>query len=107
MSRELSDVLPDLEPPPGGLAGLRARLERPRRWPVAVVALAAAVLLAVAFQPERRPLPQDPVLLAMLQPPSEPATVVPEARGRLAMERVAVGSAGVVYYRVGGVGRGE
>jgi len=35
------DVLPWLEPPPGGLAALRARLDRPRKRPL-VWALAAA-----------------------------------------------------------------
>ncbi len=79
MDEQLPDVpaLRAHEPPPGGLAMLRERLdaERPRRWWLAVVpaivALAALVIIVVRMQPpHERAVPEEPerVITALPDP---------------------------------------
>lgn len=70
---DVPKLLPNLEPPPGGLTQLRARLEaktrRRRRflplWVPAVVAV--AVLLMLRFPPMETPGPEAPVFTAARQ----------------------------------------
>jgi hypothetical protein len=100
-----------LEPPPGGLIALRARLDRgrERRWvPVtALAALATVVLLAGVRGPRPGPRLLDQagaehypslVSLGLVPPPAEPVT---RARGEgapLALRRVPVNTPALVLY---------
>lgn len=65
MSDQLPDVpaLRSIDPPPGGLAALRTRIDRPRRrrwWFAAVPAVAAAALIALlVLRPERNSVEVD------------------------------------------------
>lgn len=90
----MTDWFPDLEPPPGGLRSLRARLDAPRRpwWP-ALALVAAAVLLAILWPRPRSELALDAGLAAVLAVPRAPVTAV----GATVVERV---PADVVWYRV-------
>ena len=100
--RELPDLLPDLPPPPGGLARLRLRLDQPRSRPsralgmVAAAALAAAVLLGL-FWPRTGALivPDDPVIAALSQE-SRPVEVFGTD---VVATRVATTSPTVQYFR--------
>ncbi len=98
--RELSDILPDLEPPAGGLARLRTRLNHQgSRRGAAVAVLAAAVLLAALWpQPVRNTAPDDPVFAALLEG-SRPAQVT----GSTAVAAQVLASPKVVYFRVASV----
>jgi hypothetical protein len=104
-----------LEPPRGGLALLRARIERDSRrrfrlrWMSAIAATAGVLVLIVVItrletRPAQPPKP-DPFLLARVQlgltpAPEEPVTVPAEYRHRTAVRRMAVRSDEVVFYQV-------
>ncbi len=103
MSRELSDILPLLEPPPGGRERLVARVRAPRstapRW--AALAVAAALLLAFLSREQggvvRPPVAvRDPVMLALADD-AGPLRLL-DAHG--AAGQVALGRDDVLYYRV-------
>lgn len=103
---DLSDILPVLDPPPGGLERLRARLAQPRprrRTPTLVALAAAAVILVTWLTPSALPVPatSDPVLAALSAAPVEPVQVL--SRSRLVATRVDTAAPGLVYYRVDGV----
>ncbi len=106
-----------LEPPPGGLPSLRARLRaeqrravlRRRAWATSIAAGAAAAVVAAAIVlapgPSSRQtpsLPDDPALAALALTDVESASVqVPdESLGAVAVERVPLSTTNVVYYRV-------
>jgi hypothetical protein len=114
MSDELPDVpaLQRLEPPPGGIAMLRERLDdaaRPRRarWlALAVPALAAVVIWLVVRQPHATP----PVATLELSPPAAPvadrnvgdnfywvdSTPVSSSRATISVEQLTISSAPVI-----------
>lgn len=105
---DLSDILPVLDPPAGGLERLRARLDqarpaRRRRAPTLVALAAAALILVTWLTPPARPVPatSDPVLAALSTTPAEPVQVL--SRSRLVAMRVETAAPGLVYYRVDGV----
>lgn len=105
-----------LEPPAGGLAGLRERIGRHRRrrvraWRLtAATAGAAVILLAVllspAFDRGRAPV-LDPgsdllaVRLGLAEPPAETVTVPPAYRRDFAVRRVPTTDDRVAFYLVG------
>jgi hypothetical protein len=103
-----------LEPPPGGVAGLRRRLHhepRRRRRRVAALGLAVAatvvgLLLAVHGRAARFPGPPvadfEPALvsLGLQNAPAEPATIPPDMRQRMALQRVPLQTDRVVFYYV-------
>jgi hypothetical protein len=117
-----SDDLPDgiftpLEPPPGGLTALRARLQRERssRWrPITGLGVAAAALAAAFLLVARRPADPPaarlveavvaqhyPTLVALgLAPlPAEPVTLLsPDGAPAATLRRVPVASPGIVFY---------
>lgn len=100
---DLHAVFPPLRPPPGGLEALRARLDRPaRRWigPV-VVAGAAAIVLGLILWVE--PSPPSVALGVPWARPPEPVQILPEARDRLAVQRIETADARVVLYRIASV----
>jgi len=105
-----------LEPPPGGVDGLRRRLARHARRRKATrrasAGLVAVLVLAVGAltlreHRSRRPLPEWAtsdllaVELGLVRAPTEPVSVPPEARGRVAVRRVPTGDARVALYLVG------
>ncbi|MBM4365761.1 MAG: hypothetical protein FJ102_06065 [Deltaproteobacteria bacterium] len=101
MSRELSDILPSLEPPPGGRDRLVARVRSARPVAPRYAALAAAALLLAAFlardRGARPPVATaDPVMLAL----AGDAGGLRVLGARAAAGRVALGRDDVVYYRV-------
>jgi hypothetical protein len=82
------ELFEPLEPPPGGLQRLRARLDAPRTrsapiW-IFAVATCALALGAVALQ----------------APPREPVTVPPSGRAEVAVVRVPLRDERVVFYWV-------
>jgi len=86
----MSDWLPLLEPPPGGLARLRAQLaERPRRprWLWAVAPALAVLALVVALRvPPRNPAP----VTAITGDPHPPLLVrLPSSNSRVILYAVA------------------
>jgi hypothetical protein len=103
-----------LEPPLGGVAGLRRRLQRePRRRRRRATALALAVaaavvvlLLVVRGRVARFHGPPvadfDPALvsLGLQNVPAEPATIPPDMRQRMALQRVPLKTDGVIFYYV-------
>ncbi len=112
----LEQVFEPLEPPPGGLAELRARLqgERPPRWPwlvapsLAAAAAAALLLVGVPEQTAGAELADqwaasDPMLAAALgRERAEPVSVAAGHAGRLAVERVGMDDERVILYRLVG-----
>lgn len=103
MSRELSGILPLLEPPPGGRERLVARLRAQRSTAPRWTALAVAAVLLVAFLSResgsvRRPpvAVRDPVMLALADD-AGPLRLL-DAHG--AAGQVTLGRDDVVYYRV-------
>ncbi len=116
MRDPVQQVFEVLEPPAGGLAELRLRIaaERtPRRawFGGLALAAAAAVALVVARPPTQEPggeldpglLRSEPTLAILLSEPQvEPVIVRPGQAGRLALRRVELPDAQVVYYRVAG-----
>ena len=113
------DVFPVLEPPPGGLARLRDRLERERGrrrrlWAPVLVACAASLALVLLVRFPHRveptaiflsPVSGDvhPALIALglAAPPREGA----ELRDGRALRRVPVDAKGVTVYLVGPAAR--
>jgi hypothetical protein len=116
MQSEPGELFDQLDPPPGGVAGLRRRLRnepRRRRRHVATAALGGALVvgglsvtlyrqLAQPDQVQARLADFDPALVALgLQDaPSEPAAIPPEMRHRMALERVPLDTERVVFYFV-------
>jgi hypothetical protein len=103
-------VLRTLEPPPGGLAQLRARIERDAGWPVGArrlqVVTAATLLLAfvtwagVDWRGQRDTLPAEfdlvQMSLGLSAAPSEPLTIP-------AVHRVPLSTDQVVFYLIGSI----
>jgi hypothetical protein len=114
VNEELRDVLPLLEPPPGGLERLRRRLDadaRARaRWRAGAVgvALAASVVIGVLWprHVESSFVASDFVLIAARGGLLGDVVTSVEP-GRLAVERVPIEGDAVVYYRLDGVSRGR
>jgi hypothetical protein len=111
MTEDRSNLFTALEPPPGGLPALRARLardRRPRLVPalLAVAAAGAIVLLAWRLRPPRSTLGDDlarrdypaMVALGLRAPPEEPVTSLPSGRAPRALRRIPVASPTVVVY---------
>ncbi len=108
-----------LEPPRGGLARLRSRVERDARGrsrvrrmhAVAATGLLLAFVGLTVFGPEgkREPLPPEFLLariqLGLVAPPSEPMTIAGELRGELAAQRVPLATDEVVFYRIASLRR--
>ena len=122
MNERHEDLFPRLEPPPGGLVRLRARLDRDRgralrtRWTIAFAGAFAAIALALAWWgviPDQAgphataaldlsPGADHPTLRQMRGlVPDEPVTLVGEARGRVALQRVQTSDDKVIFYMVG------
>ncbi|MFZ6184597.1 hypothetical protein [Nannocystis pusilla] len=120
---DLKDMFVVLDPPPGGLARLRARRDAPAppRWPwwLAGAGLAAAAaVLALSLRPAAPPTPAAPtpapapvdliagrtdlhpawIGLGRVAPPPEPLQLAPELAGALASRRVALPRQDVVLY---------
>lgn len=123
---DLKDMFVSLDPPPGGLQRLRARLDEPApvRWPyfaAAGLAVAAALVVwlragpvaapdpAVAPAPAAAPIDLIAgrdlhdldlawVGLGRVAPPAEPMQLDPEISGALALRRVPLPRADVVLY---------
>ena len=110
-------VLSTLESPPGGLAGLRARIARDARRRVAVrrlqVAAVATLVVAlvtwagVGWRGQQDTLPAEFDLvrmhLGLLDVPSEPLTIPAEQRIHTAVRRVPLATDQVVFYLVGSI----
>ena len=102
-----------LEPPPGGLAGLRTRIARDaarrRRTRYARLAAAACVaLFLVGLVTLRRPEPELPaefqlarMQLGLVAQPTEVLTIPEGQRHKLAAARVPLDTDRVVFYMVG------
>ncbi len=102
-----------LEPPPGGLSRLRARIREPRRVAprrVLVPALAAALAVMVAgswllgkrqvdLLGDLRDRPSG-LALGLGALPDEPVALLPGERTSAALERVPTGEPRVIFYRV-------
>ena len=113
MSDPYEKLFESLDPPRGGLAALRTRIERDRRGRVRALnlqAIAAVVLvLAVAswsvFAPRGpvEPLPSFDLArigLGLAPKPPEAVTVPDGRRHELAVQRVPLGTDSVVFYRI-------
>lgn len=117
MKDEHERLFETLEPPPGGLVGLRERIERDARRRVRlrrVQAVAAATVLVAlvswtAFSPRGEPdtLPAEFDLvrmsLGLLAPPSETLTIPEDRRSETAVRRVPLPTDEVVFYLVGSI----
>jgi hypothetical protein len=109
----------ELTPPAGGLDRLRARLDREpvrqrRRRSAAAAGLAitaAAIILAVILTPMGRPEPYSgpgttfaanpaAVRLGLTTAPTEPVSIAPDQRHRMAVQRVEVADQRILFYRV-------
>jgi hypothetical protein len=110
------DVFEKLDPPPGGLAKLRAKLEEGRRgsWSrwigVGSLALGLAALVLVFTRPGRERASftwghtgASEVGLGLTRVQAEVLTVADESQETVAIERVRSGDPRVVIYRVGSV----
>ena len=107
--RSHDDLFERLDPPPGGVEHLRARVRR-RRVAGALVAtplLAAAAYIALVPQATEPPalggFSPMRVGLGLEAKPTEPVTVEPGSRGSTALQRVSLGSDAVLLYLVGSV----
>ena len=118
MSKGRPAMFESLEPPRGGLAGLRARIERDsgrqarfrRLWTVAAVTLLPVVVVGsmlLAIIQRQQPLPgrfQLARIAAGLEsPPSEPMTIAATQSHLVAARRVPAASDDVVFYLVASV----
>lgn len=112
---EPTRILPLLEPPPGGLERLRARIAQspsrvhrtvPALVGLTVFALAAGGSLLLRSRPDSTTLLSraslDPTLvsLGLQRAPSEPAMVLPGSRHEMALLRVPLRTERVVFYRL-------
>ncbi|HEY3450500.1 MAG TPA: hypothetical protein VGK67_29360 [Myxococcales bacterium] len=105
-----SELFRQLEPPPGGMALLRERLERRRQrrtWLLGVPAAAAAACVALVLG--LRPPPPDPLRERLLADPMvyslglRPAQAqVAAGSGKTALAKVESGNPNVVVYWVDG-----
>lgn len=90
----MSDWFEPLDPPPGGLNALRARLRADRRRRFAWAVLATAVIVLVLLARPRPELPTDPGLVAFgLYEPTAPI----EGLDRTAATAVYADETTVVY----------
>ena len=114
--REPSWPFETLDPPPGGLAGLRSRIRRERRKQVRSRALAAAAasivvaglavlpFLSVGEPPAPLPgLKSDllAVQLGLVDPPEETVSIRPDLRRQYAVLEIPTENEQVVFYLVG------
>lgn len=105
-----------LDPPPGGLARLRAGLRadrgrrvRNRSLAAAVATAAAAALLAVFLAPDEGAPSRLPglesdllaVKLGLAEPPAEVVSIRPDQRREYAVRRIPTSDERVVFYVVG------
>jgi hypothetical protein len=93
------DVFEVLEPPPGGLTRLRARVSERTSRRRAALSLATAVGAVCVLVLWVKPAPPPPLWVAaqaLVAPPSEPV----EARGATAVEQLPSSNPQVVIYRV-------
>lgn len=119
MSDRAGRLFETLEPPRGGLAGLRARLEREgvRRRRIRAVQLAGAlaavpaIVIVLLLWPAHRPAP-DPLQdelrgarlrLGLLPRPSEVLTVAPDRRASAAVRRVPLDTERVLFFWVSSI----
>ena len=115
MNERHQEPFESLEPPRGGLARLRDRIEQRRRQArTRRASLAAAALLVaggagwlLVDRPGPGPtrLAGDPFRLARISlglaaPPAEPLTIRPASRHRAAARRVPLADERVVFYRI-------
>jgi hypothetical protein len=106
MSMWQRDVFERREPPPGGLALLRTRLDRrARAVPIGfgVTLSAAAILLVTWWKSSRLTPPEQPARWAVDHPalavaPTEPVTVRAAAAPRVAVQRVKSSREDIVFY---------
>jgi hypothetical protein len=116
MNAPRDNLFETLDPPPGGLTRLRARLASERRRRVragfagAVLAAggAAALAVGVALGPAQpaAPWPEFSPLrirLGLAPPPSEPLSLPPEAQSTVALVRVPSSTERVALYWVGSI----
>jgi hypothetical protein len=115
MNDRSDELFDDLAPPRGGLAGLRARIDRAARRQARLRLLRGAVATGAALglaglllvsrpaetPPPRLELGPSAVRWGLRELPSEPVTVTVGSRGRLAVRRVPLESERVVFYLVG------
>lgn len=106
-----------LEPPAGGLAGLRGRIARDtrrratmRRLQAATAAMVVVGLVGWAGVAQRRQVTALPAQfdlvrmnLGLLPPPSEVLTIRADQRGNTAVHRVPLPTDEVVFYLVGSI----
>jgi hypothetical protein len=117
MNEEFGELFEWLEPPTGGLARLRARMERPPRRPALQLAAACLMLLALALVlvlspsagPDRRAPDFGFVRLRLgIEPkPAEPLTVPDDMRELSAVSRVPLDDERVLFYLVGSLDQEE
>lgn len=114
-------VFEELKPPPGGLAALRARLDRAEteipwsrqqlvgRWAVVAAACALTLLLVPLLWHEPSTTWRDAVLedgnpalvrLGLAEPAADVVSVPAGRRRMMAVEKVELGDPAVLYYRV-------
>jgi hypothetical protein len=111
---ETDRLFPILDPPPGGLTRLRARIREDRRrrrrsWALAtagIAVLAFAILVLVPLHTETRLPPwfESDLLaiqLGIVDPPSEPVSIRPDLRHEFAVQRIPTTDERVVFYLVG------
>jgi hypothetical protein len=106
-----------LEPPPGGLVGLRARIQRDARRRridrrLGSTVVAALLLLVIGWSvlgPRREVVAGSPELdlvrmqLGLLAAPDEPLTLPPGRRRDTAARRVPLPTDEVIFYLVGSI----
>jgi hypothetical protein len=114
---DLAPLFPTIEPPAGGIRGLRVRLERDRRRRArarlagaALAGTALALVVGLLVTPAPPPAPAldrvddsaIPALVSLgLRPaPSEPAEIPPQQRNRMALLRVPTKDPRVIFYRL-------
>jgi len=113
---ETDRLFPVLDPPPGGLTRLRARIRQDRRrrtasWGLVTAAagIAALVLAVLVLTPAPRKIRALPGLesdllaiqLGIVDPPREPVSVRPDLRNEFAVRRIPTTDERVVFYLVG------
>ena len=112
--REPSWLFETLDPPPGGLAGLRSRIRRERRKQVrnrtlAAAAIVVAGLAVLPFLSVGEPTAPSPglksdllaVQLGLVDPPEEIVSIRPDLRRQYAVQEIPTENEQVVFYLVG------